>query len=172
MAGTSDRSRSFLGSMPVAERIASRRAGHGGSLRVPEGVAACRAGPARGRRGIRGAPCGWAGNLSPDVAVCQPESTLIRHDRATSGMCAGVVRSSAGATPGVTRAEPRQAAVARWDTGGRRWFLRRGPPVAGRNIEIILAGLADAVRSQDPERSTELLSSDVVWQGVEPGLRC
>jgi len=44
--------------------------------------------------------------------------------------------------------------------------------VAGRNIEIILAGLADAVRSQDPERSTELLSSDVVWQGVEPGLRC
>ena len=44
--------------------------------------------------------------------------------------------------------------------------------MAGRNIEIILGGLADAVRSQDPERITGLLAADLVWEGLAPGLRC
>ena len=44
--------------------------------------------------------------------------------------------------------------------------------MAGRNIEIILGGLVDAVRDQDPERITEFLAADLVWEGLEPGLRC
>lgn len=44
--------------------------------------------------------------------------------------------------------------------------------MAGRNIEIILGGLVEAVRDQDPERITEFLAPDVVWEGLEPGLRC
>jgi len=44
--------------------------------------------------------------------------------------------------------------------------------MAGRNIEIILGGLVDAVRNQDPERITEFLAADLVWEGLEPGLRC
>jgi limonene-1,2-epoxide hydrolase len=44
--------------------------------------------------------------------------------------------------------------------------------MAGRNIEIILGGLADAVRRQDPERIAEFLAPDLVWEGLEPGLRC
>ncbi|MGH9064649.1 MAG: nuclear transport factor 2 family protein [Acidimicrobiales bacterium] len=42
----------------------------------------------------------------------------------------------------------------------------------GRNIEIILGGLADAVREQDPERIGELLAPGVVWEGLRPELRC
>jgi limonene-1,2-epoxide hydrolase len=44
--------------------------------------------------------------------------------------------------------------------------------MAGRNIEIILGGLVDAVRDQDPERITDFLAADLVWEGLEPGLRC
>ena len=44
--------------------------------------------------------------------------------------------------------------------------------MAGRNIEIILGGLVDAVRNQDPERITDFLGADLVWEGLEPGLRC
>ena len=44
--------------------------------------------------------------------------------------------------------------------------------MAGRNIEIILGGLVDAVRNQDPERITDFLAADLVWEGLEPGLRC
>jgi hypothetical protein len=31
--------------------------------------------------------------------------------------------------------------------------------------------LADAVRRQDPERIAEFLAPDLVWEGLEPGLR-
>ena len=44
--------------------------------------------------------------------------------------------------------------------------------MAGRNIEIILGGLVDAVRNQDPERITDFLAADLVREGLEPGLRC
>lgn len=44
--------------------------------------------------------------------------------------------------------------------------------MAGRSIEIILGGLVDAVRNQDPERMTEFLAADLVWEGLAPGLRC
>lgn len=44
--------------------------------------------------------------------------------------------------------------------------------MAGSNIEIILGGLVDAVRDQDPERIADFLAADLVWEGVEPGLRC
>jgi hypothetical protein len=44
--------------------------------------------------------------------------------------------------------------------------------MAGRNIEIILGGLVDAVRNQDPGRITDFLAADLVWEGLEPGLRC
>jgi limonene-1,2-epoxide hydrolase len=44
--------------------------------------------------------------------------------------------------------------------------------MARRNIEIILGGLVDAVRNQDPEHITEFLAADLVWEGLAPGLRC
>ena len=44
--------------------------------------------------------------------------------------------------------------------------------MAARNIDIILGGLADAIRSRDPERIAEFLGPDLVWEGLEPGLRC
>jgi limonene-1,2-epoxide hydrolase len=44
--------------------------------------------------------------------------------------------------------------------------------VAGRNIDIILGGLVDAVRGQDAERVAELLAPDLVWEGLRPELRC
>jgi limonene-1,2-epoxide hydrolase len=44
--------------------------------------------------------------------------------------------------------------------------------VAVRNIDIVLGGLADAIRSRDPERIAGFLSPDLVWEGLEPGLRC
>jgi hypothetical protein len=44
--------------------------------------------------------------------------------------------------------------------------------MARRNIEIILGGLAAAVRNQDPEHITEFLAADLVWEGLAPGLRC
>jgi len=44
--------------------------------------------------------------------------------------------------------------------------------VAARNIDIVLGGLADAMRSRDPEHIAEFLGPDLVWEGVEPGLRC
>jgi hypothetical protein len=40
--------------------------------------------------------------------------------------------------------------------------------VAARNIDIVLGGLADAIRSRDPERIAEFLGPDLVWEG--PGL--
>jgi limonene-1,2-epoxide hydrolase len=40
------------------------------------------------------------------------------------------------------------------------------------NIQIILGGLVDAVRKQDPEQITDFLAPDLVWEGIEPGLRC
>jgi limonene-1,2-epoxide hydrolase len=51
-------------------------------------------------------------------------------------------------------------------------FLSWRPRVATRNIDIVLGGLADAMRSRDPERIAEFLGPDLVWEGVEPGLRC
>jgi limonene-1,2-epoxide hydrolase len=44
--------------------------------------------------------------------------------------------------------------------------------VTARNIEIVLGGLADAMRNRDPERIGEFLAPGLVWEGVEPGLRC
>ena len=45
--------------------------------------------------------------------------------------------------------------------------------MAARNIDIVLGGLADAIlRSRDPERIAEFLGPDLVWEGLEPGLRC
>ena len=44
--------------------------------------------------------------------------------------------------------------------------------MAARNIDIVLGGLADAIRSRDPERIAGFLGPDLVWEGVEPGLRC
>jgi hypothetical protein len=44
--------------------------------------------------------------------------------------------------------------------------------VAARNIDIVLGGLADAIRSRDPERIAEFLGPDLVREGLEPGLRC
>jgi hypothetical protein len=44
--------------------------------------------------------------------------------------------------------------------------------VAARNIDIVLGGLADAMRSRDPERIAGFLRTDLVWEGLEPGLRC
>jgi limonene-1,2-epoxide hydrolase len=44
--------------------------------------------------------------------------------------------------------------------------------MAGRNIDIVLTGLVDAIRSQDPGRIADLLAPDLVWEGLRPGLRC
>jgi hypothetical protein len=44
--------------------------------------------------------------------------------------------------------------------------------VAARNIDVVLGGPADAMRSRDPERIAEFLVPDLVWEGLEPGLRC
>jgi limonene-1,2-epoxide hydrolase len=44
--------------------------------------------------------------------------------------------------------------------------------VAGRDIDIVLTGLVDAIRSQDPERIADLLAPDLVWEGLRPELRC
>jgi limonene-1,2-epoxide hydrolase len=44
--------------------------------------------------------------------------------------------------------------------------------MAGRNIEIILGGLTAAVRTQDPGHIRGFLADELVWEGVEPGLRC
>jgi len=44
--------------------------------------------------------------------------------------------------------------------------------MAARNIDIVLGGLADAIRSRDPERIAEFLDPDLVWEGLEPDLRC
>ena len=44
--------------------------------------------------------------------------------------------------------------------------------MAARNIDIVLGGLGDAIRSRDPERIAEFLGPDLVWEGLEPGLRC
>ena len=44
--------------------------------------------------------------------------------------------------------------------------------MAVRNIDIVLGGLADAIRGRDPERMAEFLGPDLVWEGLEPGLRC
>lgn len=44
--------------------------------------------------------------------------------------------------------------------------------MATRNIDIVLGGLADAIRSRDPEPIAGFLGPEVVWEGVEPGLRC
>lgn len=44
--------------------------------------------------------------------------------------------------------------------------------MTGRNIEIILGGLMDAVRYRDPRRIADFLAPDLVWEGVSPGLRC
>lgn len=44
--------------------------------------------------------------------------------------------------------------------------------MAERNIDIVLTGLVDAIRSQDPGRIADLLAPDLVWEGLRPGLRC
>jgi hypothetical protein len=44
--------------------------------------------------------------------------------------------------------------------------------MAAGNLEIILGGLVDAVRNQDPERITDFLAPDLTWEGLAPGLRC
>ena len=40
--------------------------------------------------------------------------------------------------------------------------------MAGRNIDIVLTGLVDAIRSQDPGRIADLLAPDLVWEGLRP----
>ncbi len=72
---------------------------------------------------------------------------------------------------GLPRAGPTTAAVC-CHTGGQRVFQTGGRELAGRNIDIVLGGLADAIRSRDPERIAEFLGPDLVWEGLEPGLRC
>jgi hypothetical protein len=44
--------------------------------------------------------------------------------------------------------------------------------VAARNIDIVLGGLADAMRGRDPEYIAEFLGPDLVWDGLDSGLRC
>ncbi len=44
--------------------------------------------------------------------------------------------------------------------------------MSARNIDIVLGGLTDAMRSRDQARIAEFLGPDLVWEGVEPGLRC
>jgi hypothetical protein len=44
--------------------------------------------------------------------------------------------------------------------------------MAGRNIEIILGALAAAVGTQDPGHIRGFLAEELVWEGVQPGLRC
>lgn len=41
-----------------------------------------------------------------------------------------------------------------------------------RDLDLILGGLADAVRDQDPEHVAAFLAPDVVWEGARPDLRC
>lgn len=42
----------------------------------------------------------------------------------------------------------------------------------GANLDIVLGGLVDALRHQDPERIGQLLAPDLVWEGLHPELRC
>lgn len=44
--------------------------------------------------------------------------------------------------------------------------------MAERNLDIILGGLAGALRDRDPDAISALLAPDVVWEGVRPGSRC
>jgi hypothetical protein len=44
--------------------------------------------------------------------------------------------------------------------------------MTGRNVEIILGALVDAVRHGDPGHIAGFLAPGLVWEGVEPGLRC
>jgi SnoaL-like domain len=62
-----------------------------------------------------------------------------------------------------------QSLLAYWWPGAFPDWRRR---VSARNIDIVLGGLADAIRSRDPERIAEFLGPDLVWEGLEPGLRC
>jgi limonene-1,2-epoxide hydrolase len=69
----------------------------------------------------------------------------------------------------------RRAAPRRWSVGilvAGGTFPRLEAGVSARNINIVLGGLADAMRSRDPERIAEFLGPDLVWEGLEPGLRC
>jgi limonene-1,2-epoxide hydrolase len=75
------------------------------------------------------------------------------------------------ARPGLAPAGPGHGGslLAYWWPGA---FPDWRPRVATRNIDIVLGGLADAMRSRDPQRIAEFLGPDLVWEGVEPGLRC
>ncbi|MGH9094828.1 MAG: nuclear transport factor 2 family protein [Acidimicrobiales bacterium] len=44
--------------------------------------------------------------------------------------------------------------------------------MAGSDFETIFGGLADALRDRDPDRIGALLAPDVVWEGLQPDLRC
>lgn len=44
--------------------------------------------------------------------------------------------------------------------------------MASGELELILSGLIEAVRDQDPEHIAALLAPDVVWEGIRPDLRC
>jgi hypothetical protein len=63
------------------------------------------------------------------------------------------------------------SAVARWHSGTGEDSCAGGDEWPGE-ISIILGGLVDAVRGQDPERITQFLAADLVWEGLAPGLRC
>ncbi len=40
------------------------------------------------------------------------------------------------------------------------------------NLGIVLTGITKVLRNQDADGIAELLASDVVWEGLWPGLRC
>ncbi len=42
----------------------------------------------------------------------------------------------------------------------------------GANLDIVLGGLVDALRQQDPALIGQLLAPDVVWEGIRPEWRC
>jgi len=71
------------------------------------------------------------------------------------------------------RAAPaRPATAATCHTDGRDSLPRR-EAVSGRaEYRQRPRRLADAMRSRDPQRFAEFLDPDLVWEGLEPGLRC
>ena len=46
------------------------------------------------------------------------------------------------------------------------------PRARQRNLELVLDGWVEAIRRRDLDAEAERLAPDVVWQGVEPYLRC
>jgi ketosteroid isomerase-like protein len=46
------------------------------------------------------------------------------------------------------------------------------PSARQRNLELVLDGWVEAIRRRDLDAVAQRLAPDVVWQGVEPHLRC